>query len=191
MSRGMLALIAAALVAIAIGVPTLAVGGQAAEKSAKVKRIARNALKTANSALTAAAEALGTANNALTRTERLSFLAPQGTAEQQVFSAAGLRVFAQCEGSNVLEARVDTTASNSIIHIAARRNATQTDFQDDDFDAGDEAPLAGDAGDDDNVSGTLVYRSGSTGQVVTITYLLEESYLGSNDCAVLGTVTVV
>ena len=190
----MLALIAAALVAIAIGVPTLAGGEPAAEKSEKVKRVARNALtalKTANAALTAAAQALGSANTALTRTERLSYLAPQGSPEQQVISVGGLRVFAECIGSNVLEARVDTAASNSIIHIAARRNATPIDFQDEQFNVGDDAPLAGDAGDDDNVSGTLVYRNGSSGQVVTITYLLEESYLGQNDCAVLGTVTVV
>ena len=100
-------------------------------------------------------------------------------------------MFAECVGSNVLEARVDTTASDSIIHITTRRNMTPIDLQDEQFDVGDSAPLAGDAGDDDNVAGTLVYRNGSTGQVVTISYLLEESYLGSNDCAVLGTVTVV
>ena len=59
MSRGMLALLAAALVAIAVGVPTLAGGEPAAERSVKVKRVARNALtalKTANAALTAAAQ---------------------------------------------------------------------------------------------------------------------------------------
>ena len=61
----------------------------------------------------------------------------------------------------------------------------------DSFDVGEEAPMAGDAGDDDNVTGSLTYRNGSTGQVVTINYLLEESYLGANDCAVLGTAQVV
>ena len=64
--------------------------------------------------------------------------------------------------------RVDTTASDSIIHITTRRNMTPIDLQDEQFDVGDSAPLAGDAGDDDNVAGTLVYRNGSTGQVVTI-----------------------
>ena len=33
--------------------------------------------------------------------------------------------------------------------------------------------------DDDNVAGTLVFRNGSSGRVVTISYLLEESYPGS------------
>ena len=55
----------------------------------------------------------------------------------------------------------------------------------------DRAPLAGDSGDDDDVAGTLVFRNGSSGRVVTISYLLEESYPGSNDCAVLGTATAV
>ena len=190
----MLALLAAALVAIAVGVPTLAGGEPVAERSAKVKRIARNALtalKTANAALTAAAQALGTANDALTRTERLSFLAPQGTAERQVISVGGLRVFAQCVGSNVLEARVDTTANDSIIHITAQRNATRSTSRTSSSMPATARRWPGDAGDDDNVAGTLVYRNGSTGQVVTISYLLEESYLGQNDCAVLGTVTVV
>ncbi len=65
------------------------------------------------------------------------------------------------------------------------------DLQEDDFDVGEDAPMPGDPADNDNVTGTLVYRNGSTGQVVTINYLLEESYLGANDCAVLGTATVV
>jgi hypothetical protein len=191
MGKGLFAFVAAALLAIAVGVPTLAGGESIAEKSAKVKRIAKKALKTAKAAQAAAASAQGSADTALERTARLSFVVPNGTAEEQVLSVAGLRVFAECVGGNVLEARVDTTVSSSIIHIASQRNATPIDFQDDTFNVGEEAPLAGDAGDDDNVAGELTYRNGSTGQVVTMTYLMEESYLGANDCAVLGTATVV
>ena len=189
-----------ALLSVAVAIPTLAGGVFTANKSASTKKTAKRALKkateaetTAAGAATAATGAKATAETALARTVRVSFLQPLGTAEQQVASLGGLRIFAQCVAGNILTARADTTVSNSIIHISAERAGTgPLDFQDEPFNVGDPSPsLTADGGDNDNVTGMLVYRNGSTGQVVTMTYLLEESYLGANDCAVLGTATVV
>ena len=95
MSRGVFALVAAVLLAIAVGVPTLAGGSSVAEKSASAKKMARKALKTAKAAQAAAAAAQSDADDAKGRTVRVSFLAPTGTAEQQVASIGGLRIFAE------------------------------------------------------------------------------------------------
>ncbi len=155
----------------------------------QIKTDAVNGSKVADDSLTDAdidESTLDVARVDGSRIEQISYSAGPNSAEQTLFSTAGLTVKAQCPaaappGGVLLGATTDT--DNSIIGLPESINGNAVGV-DDDFDAGE---LQG--GTIDDTTAVLSYGRGpDSSPVVTASFLANQWLGGGGVCKVVGTV---
>jgi hypothetical protein len=123
---------------------------------------------------------------------KLNFVAGANTPNTTIFSANGLTLNADCDGSNELNLTATTSVNNSEIYESGNFDDTYAGGWDDNFDVGDTEEVGEEIGDgtQQEVQGQLVYST-PTGAVVTAQFSLndvEQAFGGTQVCAVEGTV---
>ena len=117
---------------------------------------------------------------------KLNFDAPANTQVTTILTFGGLILRAACStaGDTTISAR--STLDNARIHVAGVDDTVAFYREDDDLDAGDDFDVLG--SNDDDVAGTIVYRSPTGSSTVSVSFLNEEfSLAGVNRCQFAGT----
>lgn len=120
---------------------------------------------------------------------RLAYDAPANTPAATILTFGGLILRAACSsaGDSTISAR--STLDNARLHVAAADDTAAFYREDDDLDASSDFDILG-AGDDD-VAGTIVYRSPTGSSSVSVAFLAEEySIAGVSRCQFSGTAVV-
>jgi hypothetical protein len=120
---------------------------------------------------------------------KLAFDAPANTAAATILTFGGLILRAACSsaGDSTISAR--STLDNARLHVAAADDTAAFYREDDDLDASSDFDVLG--ASDDDVAGTIVYRSPTGSSSVSVAFLAEEySIAGVNRCQFAGTAVV-
>ena len=125
----------------------------------------------------------GTAGPAATR---INYDVPSSTAATTLLTLGGLILRGACSsgGDTSIDAR--STLDNARLHAAFTSDAGAQYSEDDDLDATDDFDFL--SAEDDDVAGTLVYRSPTGTSVVTVSFMSEQySIAGTNRCQFAAT----
>ena len=125
----------------------------------------------------------GTAGPAATR---INYDVPSSTAATTLLTLGGLILRGACSsgGDTTIDAR--STLDNARLHAAFTSDAGAHYSEDDDLDATDDFDFL--SAEDDDVAGTLVYRSPTGTSVVTVSFMSEQySIAGTNRCQFAAT----
>jgi len=125
----------------------------------------------------------GTAGPAATR---INYDVPSSTAATTLLTLGGLILRGACSsgGDTSIDAR--STLDNARLHAAFTSDAGAHYSEDDDLDATDDFDFL--SAEDDDVAGTLVYRSPTGTSVVTVSFMSEQySIAGTNRCQFAAT----
>jgi hypothetical protein len=117
---------------------------------------------------------------------RINYDVPSSTPASTLFTLGGLILRASCTsgGDIVVEAR--STLDNARVHVAFISKGGANFSEDDDLDATDNFDFL--SAEDDDVAGTLVYRSPTGSSTVTVSFLSEQySLVGTNRCQFAAT----
>lgn len=118
----------------------------------------------------------------------ISFDVPSGTTETQILSLGGLVLRGACSASGDLSFEASSTANNARARasvVAAGTPDTVAYDEDDDLDSTDGFDFVG--ANDDDATGTLVYRAPGGSAVVTVDFLVEQySVGGAARCLIAG-----
>ena len=120
---------------------------------------------------------------------KLAYDVPANTPASTILTFGGLILRAACStaGDTTISAR--STLDNARLHIAAVDDTAAFYREDDDLDASSDFDVLG--GSDDDVAGTVVYRSPTGSTAVSLAFLSEEySIAGVNRCQFAGTAVV-
>jgi hypothetical protein len=117
---------------------------------------------------------------------KLNFDAPANTPVTTILTYGGLILRAACSSAGDTTISARSTLDNARIHVAAVDNAGAVYREDDDLDASDDFDVMGT--NDDDVAGTIVYRSPTGSSTVSVSFLNEEfSLAGVNRCQFAAT----
>ena len=112
---------------------------------------------------------------------RINYDVPSSTAATTLLTLGGLILRGACSsgGDTTIDAR--STLDNARVHAAFTSDAGAQYSEDDDLDATDDFDFL--SAEDDDVAGTLVYRSPTGTSVVTVSFMSEQySIAGTNRC---------
>ena len=117
---------------------------------------------------------------------KISHDVPANTPVATVLSFGGLILRAACSSTGDLKITARSTLDNARLHIAGVDDAGSFYREDDDLDASADYDVLG--SNDDDVAGSIVYRSPTGSSVVTVSFLAEEySLAGNGRCQFAGT----
>jgi hypothetical protein len=120
---------------------------------------------------------------------RVNLDVPANTPIATILTFGGLILRAACSSGGDMTIAARSTLDNARLHVGAISDTGPVYKEDDDLDAGSDFDVLG-AGDDD-VAGSIVYRSPTGSSTVTVTFLGEEySIAGVGRCQFAGTVMV-
>ena len=112
---------------------------------------------------------------------RLNYDVPANTPATTILTLGGLILRAACSSGGDLSVDARSTLDNARLHAAFTSDTGAQYSEDDDLDATDDFDFL--AAEDDDVAGTLVYRSPTGTSVVTGTFMAEQySIAGVNRC---------
>jgi hypothetical protein len=120
---------------------------------------------------------------------KLAYDVPANTPAATILTFGGLILRAACStaGDSTISAR--STLDNGRLHVAAADDTAAFYREDDDLDASSDFDVLG--ASDDDVAGTIVYRSPTGSSSVSVAFLAEEySIAGVNRCQFAGTAVV-
>ena len=112
---------------------------------------------------------------------RINYDVPSSTAATTLLTLGGLILRGACSsgGDTTIDAR--STLDNARLHAAFTSDTGAQYSEDDDLDATDDFDFL--SAEDDDVAGTLVYRSPTGTSVVTVSFMSEQySIAGTNRC---------
>jgi hypothetical protein len=117
---------------------------------------------------------------------RVAFDAPAGTATATILTLGGLILRAACSAAGDMTVGARSALDNARLHVAAVDDTGALYREDDDLDAGSDYDILG--SDDDDVAGTIVYRTPTGSGTVSLSFLGEEySIAGVARCQFAGT----
>jgi hypothetical protein len=120
---------------------------------------------------------------------KLSYDVPANTPAATILTFGGLILRAACSSAGDATISARSTLDNARLHVAAVDETAAFYREDDDLDASSDFDVLG--GSDDDVAGTLVYRSPTGSTTVSVAFLAEEfSIAGVNRCQFAGTAVV-
>jgi hypothetical protein len=120
---------------------------------------------------------------------KLAYDVPANTPAATILTFGGLILRAACStaGDSTISAR--STLDNARLHVAAADDTAAVYREDDDLDASSDFDVLG--ASDDDVAGTIVYRSPTGSSSVSVAFLAEEySIAGVSRCQFAGTAVV-
>jgi hypothetical protein len=120
---------------------------------------------------------------------KLAYDVPANTPAATILTFGGLILRAACStaGDSTISAR--STLDNARLHVAAVDDTASFYREDDDLDASSDFDVIG--ASDDDVAGTIVYRSPTGSTTVSVAFLAEEySIAGVSRCQFAGTAVV-
>jgi hypothetical protein len=119
----------------------------------------------------------------------LNYDVPSSTPAATILTLGGLILRASCSSGGDLAVDARSTLDNARLHAAFVSDTGAQYSEDDDLDATDDFDFL--AAEDDDVAGTLVYRSPTGTSVVTVSFMSEQySLAGTNRCQFAGVVVV-
>jgi hypothetical protein len=117
---------------------------------------------------------------------KLGFDAPANTPVGTILTFGGLILRAACAASGDMSVSARSTLDNARMHVAGVDDTGAFYREDDDLDAGSDYDVLG--ADDDDVAGTIVYRTPTGSGTVSVSFLGEEySIAGVARCQFAGT----
>jgi hypothetical protein len=120
---------------------------------------------------------------------KLAYDVPANTPAATILTFGGLILRAACSSAGDATISARSTLDNARLHVAAVDDAAAFYREDDDLDASSDFDVLG--GSDDDVAGTIVYRSPTGSTAVSLAFLSEEySIAGVNRCQFAGTAVV-
>jgi hypothetical protein len=120
---------------------------------------------------------------------KLAYDVPANTPAATILTFGGLILRAACSTAGDATISARSTLDNARLHVAAVDDTAAFYREDDDLDASSDFDVLG--GSDDDVAGTLVYRSPTGSTTVSVAFLAEEfSIAGVNRCQFAGTAVV-
>jgi hypothetical protein len=112
---------------------------------------------------------------------RINYDVPANTPAATLLTLGGLILRGACSSGGDITIDARSTLDNARLHAAFTSDAGAQYSEDDDLDATDDFDFL--SAEDDDVAGTLVYRSPTGTSVVTVTFLSEQySIAGVNRC---------
>jgi hypothetical protein len=117
---------------------------------------------------------------------KIAFDAPANTPTATVLTFGGLILRAACSSAGDMSVDARSTLDNARLHVAGVDDTGAFYREDDDLDAGSDSDVLG--SDDDDVAGTIVYRTPTGSGTVSLSFLGEEySIAGVARCQFAGT----
>ena len=117
---------------------------------------------------------------------KVSHDVPVNTPVATVLTFGGLILRAACSSAGDLKITARSTLDNARLHIAGVDDTGSFYREDDDLDASSDYDVLG--SNDDDVAGSIVYRSPTGSSVVTVSFMAEEySLAGTGRCQFAGT----
>ena len=117
---------------------------------------------------------------------KISHDVPANTPVATVLTFGGLILRAACSSTGDMKITARSTLDNARLHIGGVADTGAFYREDDDLDSSSDYDVLG--SDDDDVAGTIVYRSPTGTSVVTVSFLAEEySLAGIGRCQFAGT----
>ena len=117
---------------------------------------------------------------------RVNHDVPANTPVTTVLTFGGLILRAACSSAGDMTITARSTLDNARLHVAGVDDNGPFYREDDDFDATSDYDVLG--ANDDDVAGTIVYRSPTGTSVVSVSFLAEEySLAGTGRCQFAGT----
>jgi hypothetical protein len=117
---------------------------------------------------------------------KLGFDVPANTPTGTILTFGGLILRAACSASGDMSVSARSTLDNARMHVAGIDDTGAFYREDDDLDAGSDYDVLG--SDDDDVAGTIVYRTPTGSGTVSVSFLGEEfSIAGVARCQFAGT----
>lgn len=117
---------------------------------------------------------------------KIAFDAPANTATATILTFGGLILRAACSSAGDMSVSARSTLDNARLHVAGIDDSGAFYREDDDLDAGSDSDVLG--SDDDDVAGTIVYRTPTGSGTVSVSFLGEEySIAGVARCQFAGT----
>lgn len=111
---------------------------------------------------------------------------PANTPAATVLTFGGLILRAACSSAGDMTITARSTLDNARLHVAGVDDTASFYREDDDLDASSDYDVLGSS--DDDVAGTIVYRSPTGTSVVSVSFLAEEySLAGTGRCQFAGT----
>ena len=112
---------------------------------------------------------------------RINYDVPANTPAATILTQGGLILRAACSSGGDIAVDARSTLDNARLHAAFNSDTGAQYAEDDDLDATDDYDFM--SAEDDDVAGTLVYRSPTGTSVVTVTFMAEQySLAGANRC---------
>ena len=120
---------------------------------------------------------------------KLAYDVPANTPAATILAYGGLILRAACSTAGDMTISARSTLDNARLHVAAVDDTAAFYREDDDLDASSDFDVLG--GSDDDVAGTIVYRSPTGTTSVSLSFLSEEySIAGVSRCQFAGTAVV-
>jgi hypothetical protein len=120
---------------------------------------------------------------------KLAYDVPANTPASTILTFGGLILRAACSTAGDATISARSTLDNARLHVAAVDDAVAFYREDDDLDASSDFDVLG--ASDDDVAGTIVYRSPTGSSMVSASFLAEEySIAGVSRCQFAGTAVV-
>lgn len=120
---------------------------------------------------------------------KLAYDVPANTPAATILTYGGLILRAACSTAGDMTISARSTLDNARLHVAAVDDTAAFYREDDDLDASSDFDVLG--GSDDDVAGTIVYRSPTGSSAVSLSFLSEEySIAGVSRCQFAGTAVV-
>jgi hypothetical protein len=117
---------------------------------------------------------------------KIAFDAPANTPMATILTFGGLILRAACSSAGDMSVDARSTLDNARLHVAGVDDTGAFYREDDDLDAGSDSDVLG--SDDDDVAGTIVYRTPTGSGTVSVSFLGEEySIAGVARCQFAGT----
>lgn len=117
---------------------------------------------------------------------KLSYDVPANTPAATVLTFGGLILRAACSSAGDMTVTARSTLDNARVHVAGVDDTEAFYREDDDLDASSDYDALG--ANDDDVAGTIVFRTPTGTSVVTVSFLAEEYSLGGTGrCQFAGT----
>ena len=117
---------------------------------------------------------------------KIAFDAPANTPTATILTFGGLILRAACSSAGDMSVDARSTLDNARLHVAGIDDTGAFYREDDDLDAGSDSDVLG--SDDDDVAGTIVYRTPTGSGTVSVSFLGEEySIAGVARCQFAGT----
>jgi hypothetical protein len=117
---------------------------------------------------------------------KIAFDAPANTPTATIITFGGLILRAACSSAGDMSVSARSTLDNARLHVAGVDDTGAFYREDDDLDAGSDTDVLG--SDDDDVAGTIVYRTPTGSGTVSVSFLGEEfSIAGVARCQFAGT----